>query len=99
MRVTAGGLHEIFSKALSIAPGLTESTVLETRVGFRPFTPGFLPVIGALPAYEGILVANGLGASGLTSGPYLGSELAKLALEMEMEIDLSDYDVRGAIES
>lgn len=99
LRVTAGGLHEIFSKALSIAPGLTESTVLETRVGFRPFTPGFLPVIGALPAYEGILVANGLGASGLTSGPYLGSELAKLALEMEMEIDLSDYDVRGAIES
>jgi D-amino-acid dehydrogenase len=58
-----------------------------------------LPVIGTLPAYEGILVANGLGASGLTSGPYLGSELAKLALEMEMEIDLSDYDVGGAIES
>ncbi|MGF9966846.1 NAD(P)/FAD-dependent oxidoreductase [Bacillus rhizoplanae] len=97
-RVTAGGLHEVFDKALSIAPGLSNSTVLETRVGYRPFTPGFLPVIGALPNFEGILVANGLGASGLTAGPYLGSELAKLALGEQTELDLSYYDVAGAIE-
>lgn len=97
-RVTTGGLHEVFDKALSVAPGLSNSTVLETRVGYRPFTPGFLPVIGALPNFEGILVANGLGASGLTAGPYLGSELAKLALGEQTELDLSYYDVAGAIE-
>jgi D-amino-acid dehydrogenase len=97
-RVTAGGLHEIFSKALTIAPGLAEGTMLETRVGFRPFTPGFLPVIGTLPTFQGILLANGLGASGLTSGPYLGAELAKLALDEPLEIDLSLYDIAGAIE-
>lgn len=96
-RVTAGGLNEIYSKALSIAPGLSDSEVLETRVGFRPFTPGFLPVIGALPNYERILIANGLGASGLTVGPYLGREMAKLALGQPLEIDLSLYDVAGAI--
>ncbi|MEH6890021.1 FAD-binding oxidoreductase [Bacillus sp. JJ864] len=97
-RVTAGGLHEVFDKALSVAPGLSSSTMMETRVGYRPFTPGFLPVIGALPNFEGILVANGLGASGLTAGPYLGSELAKLALGEQTELDLSYYDVAGAIE-
>lgn len=97
-RVTASGMHEIFDKALTVAPGLTNSTVIETRVGFRPFTPGFLPVIGALPNYEGLLIANGLGASGLTVGPYLGSELAKLALGNPTEIDLSNYDVAGAID-
>jgi D-amino-acid dehydrogenase len=97
-RVTAGGVNEILTKALAIAPGLSDGTLLETRVGFRPFTPGFLPVIGALPNYEGILVANGLGASGLTSGPYLGAELAKLALNKQTEIDLSSYDVSGALE-
>jgi D-amino-acid dehydrogenase len=95
-RTTAGGIHEILSKALEVAPGLSESTYLETRVGFRPFTPEFLPVIGALPDYEGIYVANGLGASGLTSGPYLGAELAKLVLGKPTEIDLSSYDVAGA---
>ncbi|MEC3133777.1 FAD-dependent oxidoreductase, partial [Bacillus cereus] len=84
--------------ALAVAPGLENATMLETRVGFRPFTPGFLPVIGPLPNFEGILVANGLGASGLTAGPYLGAELAKLALGQPIELDLNDYDVAGAIE-
>ncbi|MEH7123171.1 MULTISPECIES: NAD(P)/FAD-dependent oxidoreductase [unclassified Bacillus (in: firmicutes)] len=97
LRVTAGGQNEIFSKAIAVAPGLSNSEVLETRVGFRPFTPGFLPVIGALPNYKGILIANGLGASGLTVGPYLGAELAKLALGQPLEIDLSLYDVAEAI--
>ena len=96
-RVTAGGLNEIFGKALTVATGLANGTMIETRVGFRPFTPGFLPVIGALPNFEGILLANGLGASGLTSGPYLGAELAKLALGKQTEIDVSLYDVAGAI--
>ncbi|MEH7237499.1 NAD(P)/FAD-dependent oxidoreductase [Bacillus sp. JJ1562] len=96
-RVTAGGLYEIFDKALKIAPGLSEGTVLETRVGFRPFTPDFLPVIGVIPGYDNISVANGLGASGLTVGPFLGSELAKLALGKSLEIDLNLYDIKGAI--
>lgn len=97
-RVTAGGVNEILTKSLAVAPGLANGTILETRVGFRPFTPGFLPVIGPLPNYENIFLANGLGASGLTSGPYLGAQLAKLALKQQTEIDISSYDVAGAIE-
>ncbi|AKL86250.1 NAD(P)/FAD-dependent oxidoreductase [Bacillus atrophaeus] len=96
-RVTAGGVSDILNKALTIAPGLSESTILEERVGFRPFTPGFLPVIGALPNVKGLLIANGLGASGLTSGPFLGAELAKLALGKQTELDLSHYDPAGAL--
>ncbi|RIW38547.1 FAD-binding oxidoreductase [Bacillus salacetis] len=97
VRPTAGGLHEILDKAIDIAPGIINSTILETRVGFRPYTPGFLPVIGRLPGYEGLLLANGLGASGLTSGPYLGAELASLALGKPTELDLDDYPVSGAV--
>ncbi|WP_309867875.1 FAD-binding oxidoreductase [Bacillus sp. SLBN-46] len=96
-RITPGGINEILSKALEVAPGLSESTYLETRVGFRPFTPGFLPVAGALPNFNGIFLANGLGASGLTSGPYLGAQLAKLVLGKRTEIDMGSYDVAGAI--
>ncbi|WP_096439820.1 NAD(P)/FAD-dependent oxidoreductase [Alteribacter populi] len=97
-RVTAGGVHEILDKALTIAPGLASATFLETRVGFRPFTPGFLPVIGPLPEYKGLFVANGLGASGLTSGPFLGAELAKLALGDSNKLNISDYDIAKAIQ-
>ncbi|WP_407271539.1 NAD(P)/FAD-dependent oxidoreductase [Radiobacillus sp. PE A8.2] len=96
-RVTPAGIHEIIEKSLGVAPGLANSTLVEARVGFRPFTPGFLPVIGTVPGWQGLLTANGLGASGLTMGPYLGEQLAKLALEQETEIDLSLYPVEGAI--
>ncbi|MGE7760230.1 NAD(P)/FAD-dependent oxidoreductase [Peribacillus sp. NPDC097895] len=97
-RMTAGGLQEVFNKAMTTAPGLADSTFVEARVGFRPFTPGFLPVIGPLPDWDGIIVANGLGASGLTMGPYVGAQLANLALDKDIDIDLEKYDVRGAIE-
>ena len=97
-RVTAGGLQELFNKSFETAPCLNKGTFLEARVGFRPFTPGFLPVIGALPGWEGILVANGLGSSGLTVGPYLGAELAKLALGLQLDIDLENYSVEGAMD-
>lgn len=96
-RVTAGGLNEMIGKALELFPDLEEATVVETRVGFRPFTPDFLPVIGTIPGLKGVFVANGLGASGLTSGPFLGSELAKLVLGEETVLDVSRYSVEGAI--
>ncbi|MGX1193772.1 NAD(P)/FAD-dependent oxidoreductase [Metabacillus sp. SLBN-84] len=96
-RVTAGGMLDVFSKAVTVAPGLEEGTFLEARTGFRPFTPGFLPVIGRIPDWTGLIAANGLGASGLTMGPYLGLELARLALGLEPEIDLADYPITGAL--
>ena len=96
-RVTAGGLHEVLDKALAIAPGLADRTFVEARVGFRPVTPGFLPIIGEVPGTKGLLLANGLGASGLTVGPFLGAQLAKLALDEPLEIDLELYNVAGAL--
>ncbi|MCP8616236.1 NAD(P)/FAD-dependent oxidoreductase [Salirhabdus salicampi] len=96
-RVTAGGIHDIFDKTLSIAPGLRKGSLLEVRVGFRPFTPDFLPVVGPMPYYKGLWLANGLGASGLTSGPYLGAELAKLVLGKLTDLNIDDYNIMDAI--
>jgi len=95
--VTAGGLLEILTKALEVAPGLSGATFVEARVGFRPFTPGFLPVAGQVPGIEGLFAANGLGASGLTVGPYLGCQLAKIAIGNPTDIDLSPYQLENAI--
>lgn len=92
-RATAGGMHEILTKAMEIAPGIANATVLETRVGFRPVVPEFLPVIGELPGWEGIAAINGLGASGLTMGPYIGFQIARLVQGMDVDIDLQLYDV------
>lgn len=97
IRVTAGGVHEVLSKGLELALGLSNCELEEVRVGFRPFTPGFLPVIGRVPSWEGLIAANGLGASGLTMGPFLGSQLAKLALGQEPDIPLEDYHLNDVI--
>ncbi|OEH92100.1 NAD(P)/FAD-dependent oxidoreductase [Bacillus solimangrovi] len=91
-------MNEVMNKALQIAPGLENSTYVETKVGFRPFTPDFLPVIGYVPNVEGLLAANGLGSSGLTSGPYVGAELASLALGKPTELDIDNYDIRRAFD-
>lgn len=96
-RVTAGGMHEVFDKALAVAPDLADGTFVEARVGFRPFTPGFLPVIGQVPGYDSLLLANGLGASGLTVGPFLGAQLAKMVLAEPLDIDLDLYKVAKAM--
>ncbi|CDQ40861.1 NAD(P)/FAD-dependent oxidoreductase [Virgibacillus salexigens] len=96
-RITAGGLHEILSKAMEYAPGISDSTIVEARVGFRPVTPNFLPVIGPIPKFKGLYLTNGLGSTGLTMGPYIGSQLAKMATDQEHEIDLDNYDINGAI--
>lgn len=99
LRITAGGLGEVLQKALSIAPGLADGEFVEARVGYRPFTPDFLPIIGEVPGFENLFIANGLGASGLTVGPFLGWQLAKLVTtgSETLDIELDLYEVSKAI--
>jgi D-amino-acid dehydrogenase len=91
-RVTAAGLAEVLGEALSVAPGLAAASVLETRIGFRPVGPDILPLLGAVSGWDGLVVANGLGASGLTLGPLVGRLAAAVALGEEPGMDLSPYD-------
>ena len=68
-RVTAGGEAEVLGFGLAYAPGLRNATLIETRVGFRPAGPSFVPMLGPVPGIDGLLIGNGLGAGGLTLGP------------------------------
>ena len=93
VRPTVSGIHEVLDKALEIAPGLSEAAVEEIRIGLRPFTPGFLPIFGPVPEYPRILFANGLGASGLTVGPFIGRQLAHIIVGLPTDIDIANYKV------
>ncbi|QDP39035.1 NAD(P)/FAD-dependent oxidoreductase [Radiobacillus deserti] len=97
-RVTASGIKEILDKALHIAPGLADAEILETRVGFRPVTPNYLPVFGAVPTYKRLYIANGLGSSGLTSGPFIGRELANSIMGNSTDVEMELYDVTQALQ-
>ncbi|HVV12511.1 FAD-dependent oxidoreductase [Amycolatopsis sp.] len=90
-RITAAGQREVLDHALSIAPGLADATLLETRVGFRPATPDGLPVLGPLEDRPDVLLATGFGPGGLTLAPYAGALIAALALGERPELDLTPY--------
>ena len=94
-RVTAGGQAEVLGFGLAYAPGLKNATLLETRVGFRPAGPSFVPMLGPAKGIRGLLVGNGLGAGGLTLGPMAGRLLAECALGTPTALDLADYALPG----
>ncbi|TWT02221.1 FAD-binding oxidoreductase [Planomicrobium sp. CPCC 101079] len=92
-KLTAGGVYHILNRTLDAAPGLAAAEMVGARTGFRPSTPSALPFIGQVPEHPNVYAANGLGSSGLTAGPYLGWQLAKLAIGEPLDIDLSLYDI------
>lgn len=91
-RVTAAGQAEVLNEALAVAPGLGPATLLETRVGFRPVGPDLKPMLGRVAGLDRLVIGNGLGASGLTIGPFAGRLLAQLVLGQAPELDLAAYD-------
>jgi D-amino-acid dehydrogenase len=91
-RVTAAGQAEVLSEALAIAPGLGVATMTETRVGFRPVGTGGRPLLGWVRGVEGLAVGNGLGAAGLTIGPFAGRLLADLVMGRAGLMDLAPFD-------
>ena len=91
-RHTAVGVKEVIEAGLDVAPGLSDSTIKEVRIGFRPAGPDILPLLGIVPDLEGLIISTGLGASGITMGPYVGVLAGELALENEIDIDLSPYN-------
>lgn len=90
-RITAGGLAEVLGEALRVAPGLAQASVLETRVGFRPVGPDHRPILGWAAGLQGLLIGNGLGAAGLTIGPFAGRLLAAIALGRAPEMDTKSF--------
>jgi D-amino-acid dehydrogenase len=91
-RVTPAGLAEVLANALAVAPGLGPATYLETRVGLRPVGPDVRPLLGPVDGVDGLVVATGLGASGLTMGPYAGAVAARSALGLPQDVDLEPFD-------
>jgi D-amino-acid dehydrogenase len=88
--VLAAGKPYLLAGAVQLAPGLSQATLLETRVGLRPVTSDGCPVIGSLA--DGLIVAAGNGPEGLTAGPSTGLAAAALALGEQPATDLAPFD-------
>jgi D-amino-acid dehydrogenase len=86
---------QVLQQALSVAPGLAAATLHELRVGLRPMGPGTTPLLGPVPGWQGLIMANGLGAGGLTMGPYAGALVARSTLGQTIDVPLGAYSLPG----
>ena len=91
-RATVGGVASVLDSVLSIAPGLAAATIAETRIGFRPLSADGLPLLGGVSSVPGLVVATGMGPTGLTLGPYAGRLVAQLALGQQSDLDIVAFD-------
>ena len=91
-RVTAGGVAAVLADGLRVAPGLADASIVETRVGFRPVSADGAPIIGPVPGIDGLVVATGLGAHGLTLGPVVGAIAASIAVGHDPGQDVAALD-------
>lgn len=88
---TAGGVAEVLGEAFRVAEGLRPATLLEMRVGLRPFSRDEQPILGALPGWENIFVATGHGPSGLQLGPVSAAAVSDLILGVPPRFDLTPF--------
>jgi D-amino-acid dehydrogenase len=91
VRLTAGGVHEVLSEALRVAPGLATATIHEIRIGLRPFSPDQLPIIGRAPGLDNVYLATGHGPSGLQLGPVSAAAVVDLVMGKEPRVDLAAF--------
>jgi len=56
-------------------PGLLDSGVASSWLGYRAEPPDFLPLLGETPV-EGYMLAVGCGGNGVIEGPKVGQDLA-----------------------
>jgi D-amino-acid dehydrogenase len=94
-RLTAAGIAEVLNAGLAVAPGLATWTLHEIRIGFRPLAHDNRPKLGPASGFDNLFIANGLGASGLTMGPYGGALIAEAILGKSPKLALAPYAVSG----
>ena len=71
--------------------------IAAVRVGTRAYTSDYLPFYGPLTDQSNIWVASGLGSSGLTSGPFIGWQIAKEMLGKETGFNRRPYSPNSYI--
>ncbi|MBO0419446.1 MAG: NAD(P)/FAD-dependent oxidoreductase [Vagococcus fluvialis] len=80
-------LNTLKEQGTSIMKDLANFNIKHTRIGTRAYTSDFSPFFGEISTLPNLLVASGLGSSGLTTGPIIGKTLADWCLEKSTDFE------------
>jgi len=81
-KAAEAGVHRV--------PKLAETSIANAWSGIVTFTPDQLPIVGPVPAIQGLYLANGMSGYGVMISPAVGLVLAEMIADGEAKsIDVS----------
>ncbi len=78
---TARGLASLRRMANALVPALSYGTHVDAWAALRPGSPDNLPILGAVPGWDGLWVASGHFRNGILLAPITGRLMARSLLE------------------
>ena len=84
-------VRRIAGKAVRLFPVLARASLLRVYVGFRPWVPDHLPIIGADPSVAGLWHATGHEGAGIGLAPGTGLAIAALIAGSTPPVDLAPF--------
>ena len=84
-------VRRLAAQAVAVFPFLSEVTLLRTYLGFRPYCPDHLPVIGPDPRAPGLVQATGHEGAGIGLSAATGRLIAQVITGVETDVDLTPF--------
>ncbi len=85
---------ELFPTAVRVFPPLEEAGVQSSWVGLYEMTPDRHPIVGEVPAVDGLFLATGFSGHGFQHAPVIGKILAEMIVEAEAKtVDVSPLSI------
>jgi glycine/D-amino acid oxidase-like deaminating enzyme len=76
----------------NVSPALAAAPIMARQACFRPVTEDGLPLMGRVPAVEGVYVATGHSVWGMLNAPATGEAMAELILDgAARQVDLAPF--------
>jgi len=85
-RVSAGAIQDVLEVATSLIPSLRDATLNWALAGLRPGSPDDAPMLGAVPGWDGLMVATGHYRNGILLSPVTGKLMADLIVGKDTEM-------------
>jgi glycine oxidase len=89
-RVTADGVNRILGAALRLCPALGGAQITDIWCGFRPYSEGYLPLLGPGP-YPGLFFATGHFRNGILLAPITAQLVSQAVLGQTPDMDLKPF--------
>ncbi|MEV4597097.1 FAD-dependent oxidoreductase [Amycolatopsis sp. NPDC049253] len=84
-------VRKLAAQAIGVFPFLADVSLLRSYLGFRPYCPDHLPVVGEDPRLPGLVHACGHEGAGIGLAAATGHLIAQVATGVKPELDLTPF--------